>query len=48
MDRHREVETVDHDKLDADWRGIINIEARYLQTRQELFDMLAKLEVMSD
>lgn len=42
MDRQKEIETVDDNRLDTDWRENVNIDAQYTGNRQELLDGLAK------
>lgn len=48
MGRHREIGTVDYNKLDTDSRDNANIGADYARNRQEILDMLAKFHEMED
>lgn len=38
MNRHKEVETVNHHELDIDWHGKVNIGTHYPDHSQEILD----------
>lgn len=48
MHRHKDVENVNHNELDKDWRDNVSIDERYAGNPQEILDKPAKTSKIGD
>lgn len=48
MEACEEVETVNDNELDKEWRENVNIGARYVEIRQKVLDKVAEFQEMWD